>query len=126
MNRYRVSRADFPAVKQYLAGKSFKKDAPSFARKFKDDLKFKGNVLYFKDQKIIPTEDVDDYLRAEFYDPKSSYHHLEKLIFKDFWFSGRSNLFNAVTVRARKPRRPSGRRGFRARTVTPRAKRDLN
>ena len=31
----------------------------------------------------------------------------------------------AATVRARKPRRPSGRRGFRARTVTPRAKRDV-
>jgi hypothetical protein len=71
MNRYRISRADFPAVRKYLAGKSFKKDAPSFARKFKDDLSFKGNTLYFKDQEVIPTESIDDYLRAEFYDPKS-------------------------------------------------------
>ena len=37
----------------------------------------------------------------------------------DFWFSSRYDL-KGPTVRA------SGRRGFRARTVTPRAKRDRN
>ena len=71
MNRYKISKDSFPKVKKFLKGEVFKKDAPSFARKFKEDLSFKGNDLYFKGQLVIPQETVDGYLRKEFYSKKS-------------------------------------------------------
>ena len=72
MNRYKILEKDFPAVKKYLSGKSFKKDCPSWGVKFKDDLKVVRGKLYYKDLEVIPRGSVDKYLRKMFYDKKES------------------------------------------------------
>lgn len=71
MNRYKVSKADYPNAKKYLEGTAFKKDTKSWAIKFKDDLKFKNKKLYYKDLLVIPQEDVDSYLRDQVYNKES-------------------------------------------------------
>jgi len=50
---------------EFLKGKS--KDAPAWAKRFKDDLKAKGSKVYFKDLEIIPKSKVEDYLRTEMF-----------------------------------------------------------
>ena len=71
MNRYKIRRESYPNVKLFLKGKLFKKDVPTYARKFKDDLTFKNKNLYYKGHIVIPQEDVDSYLRKEFYNKES-------------------------------------------------------
>ena len=71
MNRYKIRRESYPNVKLFLKGKLFKKDVPTYARKFKDDLTFKNKNLYYKGHIVIPQEDVDTYLRKEFYNKES-------------------------------------------------------
>ena len=71
MNRYKIEKSSYKKVKLYLAGKAFKKDVPSYAVKFKEDLSFKGNTLLYQGSPVVPSEDVDSYLRKEFYDKKS-------------------------------------------------------
>ena len=71
MNRYKVEKISYPAVKKYLAGNALKKDVPSYAVKFKADLSFRGNTLLYKGDPVIPTESVDSFLRKEFYSKKS-------------------------------------------------------
>ena len=71
INRYKIRKAEYPAAKLYMEGKSFKKDAPSWAIKFKDNLKFKKKILYYNDLLVIPQEEVDDYLRKQVYDKDS-------------------------------------------------------
>ena len=71
MNRYKISTKSYPAVKKFLKGQEYKKNVPTFARKFKADLVFKGNDLYYKDLLVIPTEKIDAYLRRDFYSKKS-------------------------------------------------------
>ena len=45
ISRYKILEKDFPAVKKYLSGKSFKKDTPSWGVKFKDDLKVERKIV---------------------------------------------------------------------------------
>ena len=71
MNRYKIEKSSYPAVKKYLAGKNFKKDVPTFAVKFKEDLSFRGKTLLYKGDPVIPSEDVDSFLRKEFYSKTS-------------------------------------------------------
>jgi len=71
MNRYKVSKESYPKVREFLEGNAFKKDVPTYARKFKELLSFKGSDLYYKEQKVIPVEEVDAYLRKEFYSKNS-------------------------------------------------------
>ena len=71
MNRYKIEKSSFAAVKKFLAGKLFKKDVPSYASKFKSDLSFRGKTLLYKGDPVIPSEDVDSFLRKEFYSKKS-------------------------------------------------------
>ncbi len=70
MNRYKISTESYPAVKKILNGQEYKKNVPTFARKFKDDLVFKGNYLYYKRLLVIPIEKVDAYLRRDLYSKK--------------------------------------------------------
>ena len=71
MNRYKIEKSSYNRVKLYLAGRTSKKDVPSYAVKFKERLSFKGNTLLFEGSPVVPSEDVDSYLRKEFYDKKS-------------------------------------------------------
>ena len=71
INRYKVSKADYDKAKLYLNGKSFKKDTPSWAVKFKEDISFRNGKLYYKELPVIPTEDVDSYLRGQVFDKQS-------------------------------------------------------
>lgn len=71
MNRYKILNSDYPRAKKYLEGKSFKKDSPNWAVKFKDDLQFKNGKLYFRELPVIPDEDVDQFLRDEIYNKDS-------------------------------------------------------
>ena len=71
MNRYKIEKKTYPLVKLFLAGKAFKKDVPSYAAKFRDQLSFKGNKLLYNGTPVIPVEDVDKYLRKQFYSKKS-------------------------------------------------------
>ncbi len=90
MNRYKVLKSTYPIVKKYLKNaKSVKTtELPTYARKFKKQLSFKGNILYINDKQVIPVEDVDTFLRNEFYDSKSTvplsrdggYHALKQRI----------------------------------------------
>ena len=72
MNRYKITRESYPNVRKYLKGVVFKKDAPTYARKFKEDLSFKKKELYYKGKRVIPQEDVDSYLRKEYYSKAST------------------------------------------------------
>ncbi len=71
MNRYKIYKKDYDKAKQYIDGKIEKKEAPKWAVKFKDDLTFKKGVLYMGDKTVIANEDVDDWLRKEFYNKES-------------------------------------------------------
>ena len=71
MNRYKIKKADYVRAKTYLAGNGFKKDSPSWAVKFKDILKFKGQQLYYNGSLVVPEEDVDTYLRDKVYNKLS-------------------------------------------------------
>ena len=85
MNRFKISKAQYPAAKKYLEGTAFKKDSPSWCVKFKEDLSFRQGKLYYKELRVIPQEDVDKYLRDLVYNKKSDVplsrdgaHHLIK------------------------------------------------
>ena len=88
MNRYKVSEKDFDAAKKFMQGKAFKKDAPSWAVKYKEQLSFKGSKLFYLDKQVIPIEKVDTYLRNMLYSKNervpmsrdSAFHLLKKRV----------------------------------------------
>ena len=65
MNRYKFSKENIQKAIKFLAGKI--KKGPSFATKYKDDLKVKNKKLFFQDKEIIPADKVDDVLRKKIY-----------------------------------------------------------
>ena len=66
MNRYRITESQLPIVKKFLAGKATNK-VPTWAKKFKDDLSVKRGKLFYKQQEVIPREQIDTFLRKIFY-----------------------------------------------------------
>ena len=77
MNRFKIFKKDYVKAKEYLTGKGLKKNAPSWAKKFKDDLEFKKNKLHYKGLLVIPQEDIESYLRNAVYDKNQTYHFHE-------------------------------------------------
>ena len=81
MNRYKISKNQFPAARKYLAGEAYKKDSPSWAVKFKENLEFQNNgKLFFNELQVIPEEDVDAYLRKQVFNKKWGYNILKKRV----------------------------------------------
>ena len=65
MNRYKFTSDSIEKAKRFLRGKL--KQAPTWAKRYKDDLKIKSGDIYYKDRKIVPVEKVRDVLRDEIY-----------------------------------------------------------
>ena len=85
MNRYKIKKVDFEKAKQYLAGKLFKKNSPSWAVKFKERLTVKKGKVLFDGLEIIAQEDADAYLRKMLYEGDkvafsrdTAFHHIKK------------------------------------------------
>ena len=69
--RYTIKKDDFPKAIQYLQGKSFKSKTPNWVVKNKDFLQVVEGKVRFNNIPIIPTEEVDQYLRSLVFDKKS-------------------------------------------------------
>ena len=65
MNRYKFTEAGIQEAIQFLKGTT--KSAPTWAKRFKDDLKVKGKSMEYKEMPIIPVEQVNDYLRTKMF-----------------------------------------------------------
>ena len=66
MQRYKFTVANVSKAVQFLKGKS--DDAPAWAKRFKDDLKTKGGgKIFYKELEIIPSEQIETYLRKEMF-----------------------------------------------------------
>ena len=83
MNRFKFSNANLKAAIAFVQNKS--KDGPTFAKRFKDDLKVKKNKLFYQDREVVPVEKVDAILRNEIYKKngdvsasRDAAHHLIK------------------------------------------------
>lgn len=61
MNRYKFSEANILSAIKFL--QKTEKNGPSWAIKFKDDLKIKENKLFYKNTLIVASEKVNDLLR---------------------------------------------------------------
>ena len=66
MNRYKITGEQLQITKKFLAGKISNK-VPNFAKKYKDDLTVKKGKVFYKNQEIIPIENVEAYLRKTLY-----------------------------------------------------------
>ena len=65
MNRFKITRKQIDSV--------VKGDAePNWYKRNKDNIETRGKALYFNDRLIVPVEDIDEVLRKEFYDKKST------------------------------------------------------
>ena len=62
--RYTIKKSDFPKAILYLQGKAFKNKSPSWAVKNKDFLQIVDGKVRYNNLPIIPTEDVETYLRG--------------------------------------------------------------
>ena len=71
LSRYTIKKADFPKAILYLQGKSFKSKSPSWAVKNKDYLQIVEGKVRFNNLPIIPTEEVEKYLRHLVFDKSS-------------------------------------------------------
>ena len=65
MNRYKFTAKGISEAVKFLKNNS--DSGPNWAVKYKDDLKVKGNDVYYKDKKIITKDKVDKVLRKEIY-----------------------------------------------------------
>ena len=66
MNRYKITEVQLKSAKKFLAGKKTN-GVPNWTKKFQDDLTIKNGKIFFKEQEIIPSEKVNEYLRKTFY-----------------------------------------------------------
>ena len=84
MNRYKISGEQITKAKKFLQGKL--KKGPTWAVKYKKDLKIEKTKLLFQGKEIIPIEKVDEVLRKEIYKKNtdvvpsrdSAFHTLKK------------------------------------------------
>ena len=88
LSRYTVKKADFPKAILYLQGKSFKSKSPSWAVKNKDYLQVVDGKVRFNNLPIVPTEEVEKYLRTLVFDKSSKsplsrdgmFHHIKGMV----------------------------------------------
>ena len=66
MHRYNFTNVGITQTVAFLKGKS--KDAPGWAKRFKEDLKAKGKKVFYKELEVIPQEGIDDYLRTKMFE----------------------------------------------------------
>jgi len=65
MDRFKITDTNLKHAKAFL--KTGKGKHPVWTSKYKDDLTFKGNKLYYKEREVVSRERVDDVLRKELY-----------------------------------------------------------
>ena len=71
MHRYKFYAKDWKYAIDFLKNGNKTVYTPNWAVRFKDDLKLKGKQIYFQDKKIIPSEQVEKFLRKKMYDKKA-------------------------------------------------------
>ena len=71
LNRYKISKSDFPAAIKFIQGKSFKKDAPNWAVKNEQYLQIVDGKIHYNNKRIIADEDVDKFLRGLVFNKES-------------------------------------------------------
>jgi hypothetical protein len=71
LSRYTIKKADFPAAIKFLAGKSFKKDSPSWAVRNKQFLQVVDGKVRYNNKGIVADEDIDAYLRGLVFNKES-------------------------------------------------------
>ena len=72
INRYTFREKDWPAAIEYIKKGIKTVDTPNWSVKFKDNLKLKGKQIYYDNKKIIPTEQVEKFLRNKIYDKSAT------------------------------------------------------
>ena len=70
MERYKIVEKNLKAAIKFIKDKSG--TPPSYAVKYKDQLKIKGGKLFYNDREVIPQERRDEVLRKELYGKNST------------------------------------------------------
>ena len=65
MERYKFTPDSIGKARKFLSGKL--KTGPTWAKRFKDDLKVKGTKVFYKNREVIPASKVDDTLRNDIF-----------------------------------------------------------
>ena len=71
MPRYKFYSKDWKPAIDFLKNGNKTIYTPTWAERYREDLKVKGKQIYYQDKKIIPTEQVDKFLRKKLYDKKA-------------------------------------------------------
>ena len=70
LSRYTIKKSDFPAAIKFLQGKAFKKDS-SWAVRNQQYLQIVDGKVRYNDKQIIPSEEVDAFLRGLVFNKES-------------------------------------------------------
>jgi hypothetical protein len=72
LSRFTIRKSDFPKAIKYLSKEgAFKKDTPSWVVKNKDKLQVVNGKVRYNDLEIVPSENLDAYLRKILFDQNS-------------------------------------------------------